>query len=72
MAQTCMLYAENLLNAESEIYSYLKLISVFANFFGKFLMCLSEQSKNNLKSRRNRIVFKTLADVYFSIKTPQL
>ena len=67
-----MLYAGNFVNAESEIYSYLKLISVFANFVRKFLMCLSEQSKNNVKSRRNHIVFKTMADMYFSIKKPQL
>lgn len=67
-----MLYAENFVNAGSEIYSYLKLISVSANFVRKFFMSLSEQSKNNIKSRRNHIVSKTLADTYFSIKKLQL
>lgn len=62
-----MLHAENFVNAESQIYSYLKLISVFANFVRKFLMCLSEQGKNNLKDRR-KVVFKILEDMYFSVK----
>lgn len=68
MTQTCMLHAENVVNVESQIYSYLELISVFANFVRKCHMCLSEQSKNNIKSKRNHIVFKTLADMYFSLK----
>lgn len=63
-----MLRAENFVNAKSQIYSYLKLISVFAKFVKKFPMCLSEQGKNNLTNRRNHVVFKILEDMYFSIK----